>query len=180
MNRQLFSAAFAALALASGSLHASTPSRADRQEVQRDLQRFTTAEATLKYDKIKPVVESFFSPNFVVRTPSGKTLNYAQFLQEMQAVTTENRDVKKDAFYPQTAARQGNTLTQTGIYVFSRTFIDVDKDFGPLNQPHSLSERTRYRSVWTRTGGHWKMQSISLLGRTQIVDGKPFVEKKHG
>ncbi len=177
MNR-IFSAAFAALALASGPLHASTPSRADRQEVQRDLQRFAAAEATLKYDKIKPVVESFFSPNFVVRVPAGKTLNYAQFLQEMQAVTTENRAVKEDRFYPQTAAQQGNVLTETGVYVFSRTFIDVDKDFGPLNQPHSLSERTKYRSVWTKTGGHWKMQSLSLFGRTQIVDGKPFIEKK--
>ena len=178
MNTNLiFPAALAAFALASGSLQASAPSRADRREIQSDFQRFTAAEATLKYDKIKPVVESFFSPSFVLHTPSGKTLSYAQFLQEMQAVTQENRDVKEDAFTPQSATMEGNTLTETGVYVFSRTFIDVDKDFGPLNQPHSLSERIRYRSVWTKTGGHWKMQRMDLLGRTQIVDGKPFAEK---
>ena len=173
------SLASSSLASAGGPLHAGTPSRAARQEIASDFRRFTAAEATLKYDKIKPVVASFFSPRFVLRSPSGKMLSYDQFLQEMQAVTTENRAVREDAFHPQTVTQQGSTLTETGVYVFSRTFIDVDKDFGPLNQPHSLSERIKYRSVWSKTGGRWKMQRMDLFGRTQIVDGKPFIEKKH-
>ena len=160
---------------------ASAPSSAARQEIQSDFRRFTRAETTLKYDRIKPVVESFFSPHFILQSPHGTTLNYAQFLKEMQAVTTENRAVRENAFYPQTFTQSGNTLTETGVYAFSRTFIDVDQDFGPLNKPHSLNERTRYRSVWLKTNGRWQLQSIYLFGRTQIVDGKKFVEgQKHG
>lgn len=176
-----FCAVLSSLALNGGSLYASASSSEARQEIQGDLHRLTAAEATLNYARIKPVVESFFSPRFVLHSPGGKSFNQAQFLQEMQAVTAENRAVKEDVFYPQAATQQGNTITESGVYVFSRTFIDVDKDFGPLNKPHSLNERTQYRCEWTQTGGHWQLQSMYLLGRMQIVDGKLFVGgKKHG
>lgn len=163
------------LTLAGGSLQASVPSGTARQKVQSDFRRFAAAETTLKYDRIEQAVVSFFSPSFVLYAPSGKTLSYAQFLAEMRDITKENRAVKENAFYPKTVTQQGSTLTETGVYVFSRTALDVDGDFGTKGLPHSLSERSNYRSQWIKTGGHWRLQSLRLLGRTQIVDGK-----KHG
>lgn len=167
-------------ALSGLTLAAAGSARADaaRREIQGDYRRFTAAETRLQYGRIRKAVVSFFSPSFTLYTPSGKTLSYAQFLTEMKAVTTENRTVKEDVFHPQTMTRRGNALTETGVYVFSRTFLDVDQDFGAKGLPHSLSERTHYRGEWVKTGGHWTLQSLRLSGRTQIVDGKKFVEAK--
>ena len=170
-----FCSVLSGLALATGSLHAGVPSGSTHRELQSDYRRFTVAETTLQYGRIEKAVTTFFSPTFVLYTPHGKTLNYSQFLNEMKAVTTENRAVKENAFHPGTITQQGNRLTETGVYVFSRTFLDVDQDFGAKGLPHSLTERTNYRSEWVRSGGRWHLQSMHLLGRTQIVDGK-----KHG
>ncbi len=163
------------LTLAGGALQAGVPGGTARQEVRSDYRRFTAAETSGRYDRIKQVATSFLSPSFVLRTPSGKTLDYTQFLAEMKDGTKENSKVKENAFYPRILTRQGNALTETGAYVFSRTALDVDGDFGAKGLPHSLSERTDYRSEWVKAGGHWHLRSLRLLGRTQIVDGKKHV-----
>lgn len=167
--------ALSGLTLAGGALQAGVPGGADRREIRSDYRRFTAAETSGQYDRIKQVATSFLSPSFVLHVPSGKTLDHAQFLAEMKDGTKENSKVKENTFYPRTLTRQGNALTETGVYVFSRTALDVDGDFGVRGLPHSLSERTDYRSEWVKTSGHWRLRSLRLLGRTQIVDGKKHV-----
>lgn len=167
--------ALSGLTLAGGALQAGVPGGADRREIQNDYRRFTAAETSGQYDRIKQVAASLLSPSFVLHTPSGKTLDYAQFLAEMKDGTKENSEVKENTFHPQTVTRQGDALAETGVYVFSRTALDVDGDFGAKGLSHSLSERTDYQSRWVKTGGHWRLRSLRFLGRTQIVDGKKHV-----
>lgn len=168
--------ALAALALTGGSTRADAPvSRATQQKIQNDYQKFTAAETSREYDRIHQVTGSFFSPTFTVHTPGGKVLNYAQFLQEMKATAHETLAVQENAFHPHTLRRQGNTLTDTGVYQFTRKFLDIDGDFGAKGKTYQLSERSNYQGKWVKTGPLWRLQSLRLFGRRQIVNGKPFL-----
>lgn len=175
-RKPVLCAALVALTLSGGSVHADAPVGGTiRREVQGDYRKFTAAETSRQYDRIKQVVETFFSPSLTVYTPSGKTLNYAQFLEEMKATTHETLAVQENAFHPQTLKRQGNTLADTGIYQFTRTFLGLDGDFGKKGLTYQLNERSHYQGEWVKTGQSWRLQSLHLSGRRQIVNGKLFL-----
>lgn len=156
-----------ALALSAGSAHADNA----RREIQGDYQRFTAAETSRHYDRIKQVTDAFFDPGFILKTGKN-TLNYAQFLTEMKATASETHKVQENNFRTYTLRQQGSSLLESGVYTFSRTATDPDGDFGAKGLTHQVNFQTTYQSVWVRSGGHLRLQRLQFVDQRKVVDGK--------
>ena len=166
-RKQLRLALVAAFALSAGSAYADNA----RREIQTDYRRFTAAETSRQYDRIKQMADAFFTPTFTLKTGKN-TLNYAQFLMEMKATANEIRTVQENTFRTRSLRRQGNSLLESGVYTFSHTAIDPDGDFGAKGLMHRINFQTTYQSVWVNIGGRLRLQSLQFVDRHEVVDGK--------
>lgn len=166
-QKQFGLALAAACALSAGTAHADNA----RREIQQDYQRFTAAESSQQYPRIKQVADAVFSPTFVVKTGKN-TLPYDKFLQEMKAMTLETRTVQQNTFRTISLRRQGESMLENGVYVFNRTALDPDGDFGAKGLTHQVNFQAHYQSVWVKRGGKLRLQSLQFVDRQEVVDGK--------
>lgn len=144
-----------------------------RHEIQNDYKRFAAAETSRNYKRVKQVTDSLFAPTFVLDRQKN-TLNYTQFLTEMQATAGETRAVRINRFRTKTLQnRPDGSLLENGVYTFSRTAVDPDDDFGAKGLTHDIEFQTTYESVWVRTGGRRRLQHLQFVKRREVVDGSP-------
>lgn len=166
-TQQLGYALTAAFALAASDARADSA----RSEIQHDYQSFAAAESSRQYPRIKQVADTVFSPTFIVKTGKN-TLPYNKFLQEMKAMTLETRTVQQNTFRTIPLRRQGGSMQENGVYVFNRTALDPNGDFGAKGLTHQVNFQAHYQSVWVKMGGKLRLQSLQFVDRQEVVDGK--------
>jgi len=144
-----------------------------RHEIQDNYHRFTSAETSKQYERIKKVTDSFFAPDFVLKLPSGKSLTHAEFLHEMELTCGELRTVSENAFHPRSIVAQSGKIVENGIYILAASQTDPDGNYGAVGLVHNIKETRTYQSTWALADGHWRLQSTQILSVTRVVDGKP-------
>lgn len=142
-----------------------------RHEIQNGYKRFAAAETSRSYKRVKQVTDSLFAPTFVLDTRKN-TLNYTQFLSEMQATAGETRAVRINRFRTKTLKnRPDGSFLENGVYTFSRRAVDPDGDFGAKGLTHDIEFQTSYESVWVRADGRLRLQHLQFMKRHEVVDG---------
>ena len=116
------------------------------------------------------------TPDFQVRTPTGRTLNREAARQNLQNNLDTIRAIRENRYHVHKVTVQSNGAVVHVTERYAVSFLDSRGEFGAVGKTHEVAGTTTYRDTWVKQdgGGAWRLRRSEILGMKLTLDGRPY------